>query len=116
MIPGPSSGECSTILPTQKNLNKTCRRVQSPNCVLCEANVPDDIRDHCFTFCSQSTPAMNWLLSIVETMDPTANLRNIVNLQIEPANPEHLLECIGMKKETVTTSVFAVAICCLHHK
>ena len=32
-----------SLLPTQKNLHKTSRRIQSPNCILCDANVPDDI-------------------------------------------------------------------------
>ena len=83
-----------SLLPTQKNLNKTCCRVLSPNCVLCDSNLPDDIGNHCFTACSQSLPAMNWLLSIIESMDPTVNLTKLVTLQIEPTNPTHLLECV----------------------
>ena len=85
-----------SLLPTQKNLNKTCRRVQSPNCVLCDANVPDDIRDHSLTSCSQSSPAINWLLSIIQTMDPSTNLLKLITLQIEPTTPNQLIECIWL--------------------
>ena len=49
---------------------------------------------------------MNWLLSVVITMDPTANLNKIVTLKIEPSNPDHLLECvwlIGVTKDYIWT-------------
>ena len=51
------------LLPTQKNLNKTNRRVEHPNCVLCDANVPDDIINHCFTAYSQSTLSLPFIPS-----------------------------------------------------
>ena len=84
------------ILPTQKRLNTTSRRVTSPNCILCDANAQDCIREHSFTTCRQSSAAMNWLLSVIMVMDPSATIESMVNLQIEPYNPDHLLECVWL--------------------
>ena len=85
-----------SLLPTQKNLNKTNRRVESPNCVLCDANEPDDIFNHSFISCSQSDAAMNWLLSVIKTMDPSADLRTISTLQFEPSSQENTLESVWL--------------------
>ena len=85
-----------SLLPTQKNLNKTNRRVESPNCVLCDSNVPDDSFNHCFIACSQSDAAMNWLLTVIKSMNPTADLKTISTLQFETSNQEYTLESVWL--------------------
>jgi hypothetical protein len=82
------------ILPTQARLFVTARNVDNPNCVLCNANEPDDILSHSFINCEQSREAMEWLHNIVLTMDPLATLDKIVTLQFEPLNCDHMLDCI----------------------
>ena len=89
------------ILPTQARLFVTSRNVTSPNCIMCEENETDDIKQHSFKSCDHSKEAMTWLINIIIQMDPSTTLEKIVTLHFEPLNCDHLLECIWITALTL---------------
>ena len=89
------------VLPCQERLCRTSRQVQSPNCVLCPNNEADNIRIHTFSNCSHSKPAMDWILEVINFMDPAATAEKVVTLQIFPLDTNHLIECLWMIGESL---------------
>ena len=88
------------LLPSEQRLFRL-KKTQSPRYILCLENLEDDIWQHSFSLCSFSNPAMEWMMKVIQSMDPTITKEKSIFLQIEPINKDNTLPCVWIISETL---------------
>lgn len=92
------------LLPSQERQMRTCRNVDSPNCLLCNADAVDSVWHHAFTSCSHTDEAMTWMVQFLSSLDPATTNQRAIWLQFDTLNPASELAAVWLTASTLSYS------------